>query len=148
MSILSSSFYHNAEAIPAWLAMDWQIIRKTWPEDTDCFTGKSFLVLVKILDRKWMFGCLSLKSELLCVLLLVDSTTTINASQQRPQHIRALRFKLNRTDPHAHTRLVPIMPMMDKTWDGAHEKKKHNMWRPWRSLPESAESPESPNLTQ
>jgi hypothetical protein len=26
-----------------------------------------------------------------------------------------LRFKLKRTDPQAHTRLVPIMPMMDKT---------------------------------
>ena len=43
MSILSSSFCENAEAIPAWLAMDWQIIRKTWRSDTDCFTGNSLI---------------------------------------------------------------------------------------------------------
>lgn len=27
------------------------------------------------------------------------------------------RFKLKRTDPHAHTRFVPIMPMMEKIWE-------------------------------
>ena len=55
-------------AIPAWLAMDWQIIRKTWRSDTDCFTG------FKLLDQFWAQnpwsqhiptnGCFTLNSEL------------------------------------------------------------------------------------
>ena len=114
MSILSSSFCENAEAIPAWLAMDWQIIRKTWRSDTDCFTGNSLISFGGSKSLIPTNGCFTLNSELhkVCSCWLIRPQRRQCVAEETAH---ALRFKLKRTDPQAHTRLVPIMPMMDKT---------------------------------